>query len=79
MNYYLDNTANEVYAYDDQQVEEGLVKEGLEPITEEEAMAITNPPAPAPLPYDPTTESANPTVAEWNALCEAANAPELRK
>lgn len=83
MNYYLETDTNQVYAYDDQQVEEGWVKEGLVPITEEEAMAITQPPAPAPppapMPFDPTTELANPTIAEWNSLCVAAGAPELQK
>ncbi len=29
MNYYKDTNTGEVYAYDDQQVEEGYVKEGL--------------------------------------------------
>lgn len=79
MNYYKDENGN-VFAYDDEQVAEGWVKEGLVPMTPEEVEAHLNPPvAPAPLPFDPTTELANPTVAQWNALCDAANAPELRK
>ena len=77
MNYYKDENGN-VYAYDDEQVAMGLADD-MTAISEEEAMAIANPPAPAPLPYDPTTEYANPTVAEWNALCVAAGAPELIK
>lgn len=44
MNYYLETDTSQVYAYDDQQVEEGWVKEGLAPITEGEAIAIANPP-----------------------------------
>jgi hypothetical protein len=37
------------------------------------------PPAPAPLPWNPDEELANPTIAQWNALCVAAGAPELQK
>jgi len=77
MNYFIQDGA--VYAYDDEQVEMGLA-DGKTPITEEEAMELTAPPpAPAPLPYDPTTELANPTISQWNALCEAAGATELLK
>lgn len=78
MNYFKDENGN-VFAYDDEQVAMGLADDKT-PITEEEAMELTAPPpAPAPLPYDPTTELATPTVAEWNALCEAAGTPELLK
>ncbi len=43
MNYYKDPVTSEVYAYDDQQVEEGYVKEGLVPMTPEEVEAHKNP------------------------------------
>jgi hypothetical protein len=49
MNYYLKDGAD-VYAYDDYQVaEQGYPLEPMVPITEEEAMAIANPPVPEPL------------------------------
>ena len=77
MNYYF-NTDGSVWAFDDQQVADGLA-DGMTPMTSEEVEAHLNPVAPAPLPSDPVTEMANPTVAEWNALCEAAGATELMK
>ncbi len=78
MNYYKDSTGN-VFAYDDEQVAAGLAGDKT-PMTPEEVEAHLNPPVPpAPLPFDPSTELANPTVAEWNALCEAAGATELMK
>lgn len=40
MNYYLDEATNEVYGYDDEQVEQGYVKSGLVPITEEQVHEI---------------------------------------
>ena len=43
MNYYRDTVTNEVYAYDDQQAYEGIVKEGLIPMTPEEVEAHLNP------------------------------------
>lgn len=83
MIYYKDPETGEVYAYDDQQVADGIVKEGLVPMTPEEVEAHLNPPVPeqlpAPLPDFLEQELANPTVAEWNALCDAAGAPELKK
>ena len=77
MNYYKDQDGT-VYAYDDEQVEMGLADDKT-PMTPEEVEAHLNPVSPAPLPFDPSTEMANPTVAEWNALCEAAGATELMK
>lgn len=43
MNYYK-NEEGVVYAYDDQQVEDGHVQEGLVPMTDEEIEAHINPP-----------------------------------
>ena len=77
MNYYISEDGT-VYAYDDEQVAMGLADDKTA-MTPEEVEAHLNPAYPAPLPYDPTTELANPTVAEWNALCEAAGATELLK
>ena len=78
MNYYKDQDGN-VYAYDDEQVAMGLADDKTA-MTPEEVEAHLNPPQPVePLPFDPTAELANPTVAEWNALCSAAGAPELQK
>ncbi len=78
MNYYF-NTDGSVWAFDDQQMADGLADD-MTPMTLEEVEAHLNPPVPpAPLPFDPSTELANPTVAEWNALCEAAGATELMK
>ncbi len=42
MNYYKDTVTNEVYAYDDQQVADGIVKEGLVLMTPEEVEAHLN-------------------------------------
>lgn len=44
MSYYKDTTTGDVYAYDDQQIEDGWVKEGLVPMTPEEVEAHKNPP-----------------------------------
>ena len=43
MNYYKDSITGEVYAYDDEQVEEGWVKEGLVFMTPEEVEEHKNP------------------------------------
>lgn len=78
MNYFKDSNGD-VYAYDDEQVTAGLA-DGKTPMTPEEVEAHLNPPQPPDtLPFDPTTVLANPTVAEWNALCAAAGATELQK
>lgn len=77
MNYYKDSNGT-VYAYDDEQVAMGLAADKT-PMTPEEVEAHINPVYAAPLPADPDTTLANPTVAEWNALCEAAGVPELSK
>jgi len=78
VNYFKDSTGA-VYAYDDEQVAMGLA-DGKTPITEEEAMELTAPPpAIESLPIFLDEELANPTIAEWNALCEAAGATELLK
>ena len=76
MNYFEQDGV--VYACDDEQVAIGLA-EGMTPITEEEAMLITNPPTPAPMSIPLDEELANPTVSQWNALCVAAGIPELQK
>lgn len=44
MNYYIDPNTGEVYAYDEQQVADGYVKDGLVPMTQEEIDAHLNPP-----------------------------------
>jgi len=77
MNYYKDQDGT-VYAYDDEQVEMGLADDKTA-MTPEEVEAHLTQAAPAPLPSGPDTTPANPTVSEWNALCEAAGAPELMK
>jgi hypothetical protein len=77
MNYFKNNSGD-VFAYDDEQVAAGLPGD-MTPMTPEEVETHLNPVSPAPLPFDPSTELANPTVAEWNALCEAAGATELMK
>lgn len=77
MNYYKDNQGN-VYAYDDAQVAMGLAGDKVL-MTPAEVDAHLNPPAPPAAPQAPEVQYANPTVAEWNALCEAAGAPELMK
>lgn len=51
MNYYRDPATSEVYAYDDQQVEEGYVKEGLVVMIPAEVEAHVN----KPIPVDPPT------------------------
>lgn len=43
MNYYKDAVTNEVYAYDDQQVSGGIIKDGLVLMTPEEVEAHKNP------------------------------------
>ena len=43
MSYYKDTTTGDVYAYDDQQIEDGWVKEGLVPMTPEEVEVHKNP------------------------------------
>jgi len=77
MNYYKDQDGN-VYAYDDEQVAMGLADDKTA-MTPEEVEAHLNPVYAAPLPSEPDTTPANPTVTEWNALCEAAGVPELMK
>lgn len=80
MFYYKDTDNGDVYAYDAKQVATGWVKEGLVPMTPEEVEEHLNPPIPAPLPAPIAgQEPANPTIAEWNALCDAAGVPELKK
>lgn len=49
MNYYREPSTGLVYAYDDEQVAEGLVKEGLVPMTEQEIYDHLNPPVVEPL------------------------------
>lgn len=44
MFYYKDPETGEIYAYDSQQVSDNLVKEGLEPLSQEEVEALLNPP-----------------------------------
>jgi len=77
MNYYKDNQGN-VYAYDDEQVAMGLAADKTA-MTPEEVEAHINPPEIQQTPVIPQEVPANPTVEEWNALCEAAGAPELMK
>lgn len=77
MNYYKDSTGN-VYAYDDEQVAAGLADDKTA-MTPEEVEAHITQATVAPLPADPDTTPANPTVTEWNALCEAAGCLELCK
>lgn len=49
MKYFLDKKTGEVYAYDQEQIDGGLVKEGLAPMTDEEVSAHLNPPPPPPV------------------------------
>ena len=75
MNYYKDSNGN-IYGYDDEQVAMGLA-EGKTQLTQQELDELLNPPAPPPV--DPQDLPANPTVYEWNKLCEAAGVPTLKK
>lgn len=65
MNYFIDKNTNEVYAYDQEQIDGGWVKEGLVAMTDEEVEAHL---APKPL----TTEQlADKVRAERDAKIEA--------
>lgn len=44
MNHYIDPVTNELYAYDDAQVAAGIVKQGLEPLTDAQVAALRTPP-----------------------------------
>ena len=44
MKYFKDKKTGEVYAYDQEQIDGGWVKEGLAPMTDEEVHAHLNPP-----------------------------------
>ena len=77
MNYYKDTTTGTVYAYDDEQVADGIVKEGLVPMTPEEVEAHLNPVYIKPLPA--SDDIIQITRSEWNALCVAAGVPEMQK
>lgn len=61
MKYYKDTNTNEVYAYDQEQIDGGWVREGLAPMTDEEVSAHL---APKP----PTAEQVR---AERDAKIEA--------
>ena len=43
MNYYKDKETGEVFAYDDEQVEQGVVKEGLVKMTASQVKGFLNP------------------------------------
>lgn len=49
MKYYKHAKTGEVYAYDQQQIDGGWVKEGLVPMTDDEVHAHLNPPPPPPV------------------------------
>ena len=49
MKYFKDEKTNEVYAYDQEQIDGGWVKEGLMPMTDDEVHAHLNPPPPPPV------------------------------
>ena len=48
MKYFKDKNTNEVYAYDQEQIDGGWVKEDLVAMTKEEVEAHLNPPPPPP-------------------------------
>ncbi len=76
MNYYF-NTDGSVWAFDDQQVADGIVKEGLVPMTPEEVEAHLNPVYIQPLPASDYIIQI--TRSEWNALCVAAGVHEMQR
>ncbi len=76
MNYYF-NTDGSVWAFDDQQVADGIVKEGLVPMTPEEVEAHLNPVYIQPLPA--SDDIIQITRSEWNALCVAAGVHEMQR
>lgn len=49
MKYFKDIKTNEVYAYDQEQIDGGWVKDGLVPMTDKEVHAHLNPPPPPPV------------------------------
>ena len=75
MNYYF-NTDGSVWAFDDQQVADGLA-DGMTPMTPEEVEAHLNPVYIKPLPA--SDDIIHITRSEWNALCVAAGVPEMQK
>lgn len=49
MKYFKDKKTKEVYAYDQEQIDGGWVKDGLVPMTDKEVHAHLNPPPPPPV------------------------------
>lgn len=58
MSYFKDENTNEVYAYDQDQIDGGWVKEGLVAMTEEEIQAHLNPVIPVVVPSKVTMRQA---------------------